>query len=101
MPIQPPPISRANTQAQSVPGTAKPKKKFCKGQKLDIGSRSPWTSYPFGLHPHADLPWSVFVSDKSLVLRSIHCEAEIRGDVSACPECSRILKHNIIDGILT
>jgi hypothetical protein len=101
MPIQPPPISRANTQARSVPGTARPKKKFCKGQKLDIGSRSPWTSYPFGLHPHADLPWSVFVSDESLLLRSIQCEAEIRGDVSACSECSRILKHKIVDGILT
>ena len=40
---------------------------WCQGHILDLDKHSPWLSYPFGLHPNLDLPWSIFISDDNLV----------------------------------
>ena len=72
----------------------------CKGQRLDIGDRSPWLSYPFGLHPHQDLTWNVFVSNNGLFVRSEDCSGYVDNRNTACDTCKSLLKLNTLQGIL-
>jgi hypothetical protein len=57
-------------------------------------------SYPFGLHPNLDLPWSVFVSGDSLVLRSADCHVGFSGDDKSCPPCTSLGTLDVLVDIL-
>jgi hypothetical protein len=72
----------------------------CQGYKLDLGGRSPWLSYPFGLHPNLDLPWSVFVSDDNLVLRSVNCGGSIAETDDECMPCATLGTLDVLVDIL-
>jgi len=72
----------------------------CHGQKLNIGNRSPWTSYPFGLHAHVTLPWKVFIGENELLIVSVDCIGQTAGGETACQKCAALLQHRVVGGIL-
>src|ERR1700679_1036297 len=72
----------------------------CQGHILDLGGRSPWLSYPFGLHPNLDLPWSVFVSDDNLILRSVNCCGAITETNEGCMPCASLGTLDVLVDIL-
>jgi hypothetical protein len=68
----------------------------CQGHILDLDGSLPWLSYPFGLHPNLDLPWSVFVSDDNLILRFIGCHDGITEMDKSCAPCASLGTLNIL-----
>jgi hypothetical protein len=72
----------------------------CQGHILDLGGRSPWLSYPFGLHPNLDLPWSVFVSDDNLILRSVNCCGAATETNEGCMPCASLGTLDVLVDIL-
>ncbi|KAF7968709.1 hypothetical protein HWV62_29672 [Athelia sp. TMB] len=80
--------------------TSQKLRRQCHGQPLDIGDRSPWMAYPFGLHGKLTLPWKVVLSAEELLLVSDRCAETVKNGEVVCMPCSDLLQDNVVRGIV-
>lgn len=74
----------------------------CPGYTLDhpLG-RSPYGSYPFGLHVGTSLPWNVSVNTSHLVLCAISCTgwSVSSSECVSCKYCAALASNSVLQGI--
>ena len=60
----------------------------------------PYSAYPFMLHEQFALPWNIHVMDHRMSIHSIKCTGVRERSSESCEECSQLLTHRIVEGIL-
>ena len=75
--------------------------KPCVGAHLVMPDRVlPYSAYPFMLHEAFVLPWNIHVVDHQLSIQSIRCTGVRKTLSDPCQECSQLLTHRTVEGIL-
>ena len=73
----------------------------CSGAYLAMpNSVLPYSAYPFMLHEQFALPWNIHVVDHRMSIQSIKCTGVQERSSESCEECSQLLTHQIVEGIL-
>lgn len=79
----------------------------CTGYRLEPPpGKSPYGSYPFGLHVRSTLPWNISVGPTHLVLRSITCAQTTSSPLDLddtgpviCNACASLASNSTLQGI--
>ena len=75
--------------------------KPCVGAHLVMPDRVlPYSTYPFMLHEMFVLLWNIHTVNHQLSIQLIHCTGVCKTLSDPCQECSQLLTHRTVEGIL-
>lgn len=74
----------------------------CNGYRLTFPEgKSPYSTYPFGLHDVLPLPWTITLVNEVMTIFSCHCTGRSNGEAGCCPSCQQLSENKMVEGILT
>ncbi|KZT31395.1 hypothetical protein SISSUDRAFT_1067790 [Sistotremastrum suecicum HHB10207 ss-3] len=96
-----PVATRASVAKSSRPLIIRKIYLYCPGFRVILeAGQNPYTIYPWAMHMVYEMPWDIYILRDVLFLRSRNCNDAVPDDQECCATCSRLIRNNVLKGIL-